>query len=367
MPTAVFWDISSCSAPAARTTPSRRRLALSRTRSGELLAPALTGGPAPMYLLSTVSALESLLEAPMHRILESLPPRAEMKSALAGDGSPAAGTLELVRSLEACDWNECQQIQRRLGLCENAIAANYVESLRWASTMIKALAAPQKAPRYTACVPKPRISFPVLLPLLSLTLWLVLVPTQTGYVYFRLVQLSHGSTQMELGSGDFTIFVPRNRFLVWSLNGIAMREAPLIEAIDIPGTLGDILISLPTTWPDTWCPANLSFDAWRFLSWPLFCLPAWWFVGRGLDTLLGWRRPRWWTLLAGSLLSTGFLILLFGIRFVESAQERASDTWIWFGLALWTLLFATFPAAWLRRTFARKPAPGETPADLAVS
>jgi hypothetical protein len=213
---------------------------------------------------------------------------------------------------------------------------------------------------------KPRISFSVLLPFLSLTLWLVLVPTQTGYVYYLLVQLSHGSLQAELGSGDFTLSIPRNKFLAWSLNGIAMREAPLIKAVDIPGTVGGILISLPTTWPDDWCPANLSFDARRFLSWPLFCLPAWWFAGRGLDSILRWRHPRWWTLLIGTLLCAGFLFFLGGMRFGLSASDRSDITWLYWGPALRIRLFATFPAVWLRRARAGKPAPAKAPVEVPV-
>jgi len=187
--------------------------------------------------------------------------------------------------------------------------------------------------------------------------WIVLVPTQTLCVYIRFVRLSHGAAPIDLHSGDFSFSVPHNMLLTWSLDGIAAREAPFIEAISIPGTVGDILISLPTTWPETWCPANLTFDAWRFVSWPLFCLPFWWFAGRGLDALIGWRHPRWWTLLIGTLLCAGFLFLLVMLRCVESAEERATGTWILCGFGLWTLLFATFPIAWLRRALGNRAAP----------
>ena len=207
----------------------------------------------------------------------------------------------------------------------------------------------------------------MLLPLIALVLWTVLVPTQTGYVYLRLVQLSHRSAEMELRPGDVTVSVPRSNLLAWSLNGIATREAPFTEAVNIPGTVGDILISLPTTWPETWHPANLSFNAWRIVSWPLFCLPFWWFAGRGFDALLGWRRPRWWTLLIGTLLCAGFLFLLCGLRFGLSASERSGTTWVYWGLSLWTLLFATFPAAWIRRAFSAKHPLAETPAEARVA
>jgi hypothetical protein len=213
---------------------------------------------------------------------------------------------------------------------------------------------------------KPRISFSVLLPLIALTLWTVLVPTQTAYVYFRLLQLTHGSPRVELDSGNISFSVPRDHLLSFSLEGIAQREHSFIEAVYIPGNVGDILISLPTTWPTTWCPAHLTFDEWRCLSWPIFCLPAWWFAGRGLDALLGWRRPRWWTLLIGTLLCAGFLFLLCGLRFGLSASDRSGITWVYWGLALWTFLFATFPSAWIRRAFTRKFTAAEIPAEVPI-
>jgi c-di-GMP-related signal transduction protein len=120
-------------------------LALSRARFCELLAPALAEDPAPMYLLGMISTMESLLEAPLHTILASLPLRPEMKSALAGDGSPAAQSLDLVRGLEACDWIECQHLQHQLGIPENTIAAAHVDALRWSSSMLATLAAPRNA------------------------------------------------------------------------------------------------------------------------------------------------------------------------------------------------------------------------------
>jgi EAL and modified HD-GYP domain-containing signal transduction protein len=111
-------------------------MALSRARFCELLAPSLSETPSELYLLGILSLLDVLLETHMARILQHLPIRPAMKAALAGDESAAGRALELVRSLESCEWQRCEEIQNLLGLAEGAIASIYVDSMRWASTMM---------------------------------------------------------------------------------------------------------------------------------------------------------------------------------------------------------------------------------------
>ncbi len=111
-------------------------LALSRAQFCELVAPSLSAEPAQFYLLGLLSLLDVLLETPLDRILQTLPITPQMKSALAGDESAGGRTLDLVRSLESCDWHRCEVIQHKLGLAEGAIAAMYAHSLRWASSML---------------------------------------------------------------------------------------------------------------------------------------------------------------------------------------------------------------------------------------
>jgi c-di-GMP-related signal transduction protein len=121
---------------AARRSPALVAMALARAQFCELLAPSLAAEPAQFYLTGLLSLLDVLLETPLARILESLPVAPSMKSALAGDKSSAGRALDLVRSLEACDWQRCEQIQLELALAEGAIAASYAQALRWASSMV---------------------------------------------------------------------------------------------------------------------------------------------------------------------------------------------------------------------------------------
>jgi EAL and modified HD-GYP domain-containing signal transduction protein len=108
-------------------------MALIRARFCELLAPSLSLQPQPLYLLGMLSLLDVLLESPMPRVLKSLPLSCEMKSALMGENSPLRPALELIRCLEACEWEKCESIRQALGLQESETAAMYVEAVRWSS------------------------------------------------------------------------------------------------------------------------------------------------------------------------------------------------------------------------------------------
>ena len=119
----------------SQRSPALIAMILTRARFCELIAPALREDPAELYLLGMLSLLDVLLQMPFPRILESIPISNEMKLALAGQPSKAGLALDLVRSLEACDWNRSEEIRLRLSLAEGAIAAAYAESLRWASIM----------------------------------------------------------------------------------------------------------------------------------------------------------------------------------------------------------------------------------------
>jgi EAL and modified HD-GYP domain-containing signal transduction protein len=120
---------------ASQRSPALISMVLTRARFCELIAPSIAEDPAQLYLLGMLSLLDVLLQTPFPRILQSIPISNEMKLALAGDRSNAGLALDLIRSLEACDWTRCEEVQLQLSLAEVAIARAYAESLRWAYTM----------------------------------------------------------------------------------------------------------------------------------------------------------------------------------------------------------------------------------------
>ncbi len=174
---------------------------------------------------------------------------------------------------------------------------------------------------------------------------MVLIPTTL--VFIRVKHAAQDSDQGALHPRDYSARIRRDAS--FALNAATVRNSRFISGLNIPGTVIEILISLPTSWPSVWHPSSVLPDTWRALTYPLFCLPAWWLVGRGIDALLGRRRLNWATLLTGSLLSLVFLVCFVGLRVELSASDRAKGEWPLVGLALWTVLFGVLPAAWLRQ------------------
>ena len=62
-----------------------------------------------------------------------------------------------------------------------------------------------------------------------------------------------------------------------------------MSILNMPGMLGEIATSLPTTWPESWFPKSTYFAdlwTWRALSWAIYTLPLWWMAGRACDALV---------------------------------------------------------------------------------
>ena len=211
--------------------------------------------------------------------------------------------------------------------------------------------------RYPSSVHTQRIRFAILLPLAALAVWYFLVPAQIGLIWIQLQLAARHSTDGTVRLRNFSM--PRDSILSFAVMSVGMRQGDTVTALNMPGLFGEVLISLPTTWPELWHPSFVPPEGWRSFCFPFFCLPAWWFIGRGLESLLGWRRPHWGTLLCGTILCTAFLVGLLGLTFGESAAERANEKqFMLYGVAFWTLAFGVFPAAWIHRWLTRrKPHP----------
>lgn len=112
-------------------------MALVRARFCELLAPFIGAAADELYLFGLLSLLDVLLETPIERILEALPIKPEMKSALAGKPSEQPSPLALLRSLESCDWMQCEALAGGAGLSEGAVAAIYLQAVQWAAATLQ--------------------------------------------------------------------------------------------------------------------------------------------------------------------------------------------------------------------------------------
>jgi hypothetical protein len=147
-----------------------------------------------------------------------------------------------------------------------------------------------------------RVRFSFLWSVLELTVWvvLILVPATLLFLEYRNEPGLH-----RIGTIDVTI--PRDHLLSFAVEGVAVPYVDFFSALNFPGLIVEILVSLPPSWPDSW--------------------------------LLG---------ALGSLLCVLCLVVLCGIWFGVSEHEDGESLIFW-GLGMWGLGFGVLPAAWLRQ------------------
>jgi hypothetical protein len=92
-----------------------------------------------------------------------------------------------------------------------------------------------------------RIAFSYLLPVVDLAVLVVLVFVPITLTALRLYQASNGTDQVHMHSGQFDMTLPRDQIVPWAIRVATVPEAPLMKAINLPGMIFDILVSLPTT------------------------------------------------------------------------------------------------------------------------
>jgi hypothetical protein len=135
------------------------------------------------------------------------------------------------------------------------------------------------------------------------------------------------------------------------LSGTAIEVHGQVAAFNIPAVIFDALATAPFGSDGNPIRVRLGLHLWRIIAYPILALPAWWFVGRGMDGLGGNVRMTKLDLVLGLVLSIAAGILAIGLGFGLSDSERAGqDSLSWFigGLGLWWLLFAIPAAAWGR-------------------
>jgi hypothetical protein len=206
-----------------------------------------------------------------------------------------------------------------------------------------------------------RPTFSHILPVVDLALLVLLVFVPITTTALHLYQAADGSDQVHLHDGQFDLTIPRDQIVLWAIRIATVRAAHTIKAINLPGTIFDVLISLPTSWPSTWHPQALLLETWDALVYPFYCLPFWWLVGCGLDGIFRKERLHWSLFLIGTLLSVLCLVVALGIRFGQPARERFDLAWVIWGLAAWTIAFATLPIAWIMQSVRRGHADQQQP------
>ena len=91
---------------------------LVRARFCELMAPAVQSGGSDFFFLGLLSVMDSVLEMPMARVLETVPVAQEIKAALLGEASTLRPLYLLMLALESGDWQEVKKLAQQFRLSD---------------------------------------------------------------------------------------------------------------------------------------------------------------------------------------------------------------------------------------------------------
>jgi c-di-GMP-related signal transduction protein len=106
--------------------------ALVRARFCELLSPKIVHGDSDLFLMGLLSLMDTMLEVPMHQVLDNVPIDQESKVALLGGESRLRPFYQLMLAQEAGEWKTVSQLTRQLHLNESDVATFYWQAMQWA-------------------------------------------------------------------------------------------------------------------------------------------------------------------------------------------------------------------------------------------
>ena len=213
-----------------------------------------------------------------------------------------------------------------------------------------------------------KYGFAVLLPVVEVVSSAGLFLMYALRIFLHLKAAAHGTASASLVAGEFQLTVASKDFLSAAFQFACWPAEHFIVMVNAPAKYVQILVSLVIAQSGRWEPGWISPPVWHCLTYSIYAVPAWYWVGRGVDGLLQRGGVRTSVMVASAafgLISAG----LFGVlRFGLSAADRQSvDTteWLMVGFALWTVLFGIPVVAWLRQGKASggRSVPGGT-ADL---
>ena len=189
----------------------------------------------------------------------------------------------------------------------------------------------------------------MLLPILDLVSWglIVLVPTILAYFHFKHI----GNTLEEFSIGPNLVVQPQNLF-TFAFQMTAWTVEKTIIVMNAPACFFDPVVSLAVSGRTNWYPESLGHSAWRVLTFPFFALPAWFYVGSGIDALAGKKRVSKGGMIFGFVMAAVSIVIAGGAWFGLSAAERQGQELLpWFvsGFAVWAILFTLSPLAWLKQ------------------
>jgi hypothetical protein len=200
-------------------------------------------------------------------------------------------------------------------------------------------------------------SFSVVLPIGELLLAAGLILVLALVFFLRLKQAASGSGHV----GEFQAIIPSEGLLSFAFLRAAAAAVKTITVLNAPANLVELIVSwlrqpLTGTWVSTsgWYPAWLGLWPGRSLTYPIYALPAWFYVGLGVDSLLGRRRVGTANMVLSVVLAGVTIVVCCLLKLGLSPMERQGEVGGLHieGFALWACLFAVPLVAWFRQRVA---------------
>jgi len=182
---------------------------------------------------------------------------------------------------------------------------------------------------------------------MSVLAFAVVVPPAFWY-FFRLKHAAHGASQLFFAGGEFQWTVNSDEFLAYSFQIASRRAEKLLVILNSPAHFVDLVVSILSS--GRWSSSHLAMIAWRSVTYPLYAIPAWIYVGKGLDALLRNERIGRVRLVTSAVLTALTLFLSIGLWLaLPSFEQDGIGNWFIAGMALWSPLVGIYLIAWLRQ------------------
>jgi c-di-GMP-related signal transduction protein len=106
--------------------------ALVRARFCELLSPKVPHGDSDLFLMGMLSLMDSILEIPMHQVLDNISIDKETKTVLLGGAAPLRPFYQLMLAQESGEWQAVSELSSQLRLGESDVSEAYWRAMQWA-------------------------------------------------------------------------------------------------------------------------------------------------------------------------------------------------------------------------------------------
>jgi len=188
-----------------------------------------------------------------------------------------------------------------------------------------------------------------LLPVVGVAVWVWVIALPAVQTYRALRAIGAQGKNAAVSVGTFHATILAENFWPFAVNEAVVTHSHALTAIAMPGALVEMPLTIALTNPSLWYPKQMDEWTWSLLEAPLYCLPAWWLVGLGMEGLLGRRRVRWPLLLLGSVAWATFAFMLCEYLLGCLLPGHAVEGWVVAGFGLWIALFSVLPAVWILR------------------